>query len=81
VEGGEEGVGGRKPKRPQHDPEWYLADPRTRKWMVQCPTCQRWGYKYDAPPDCFGRSPLERYFEALKPDEPYRQCTSGLSKA
>jgi len=53
----------------EHDSKWYLRDPRTRKWMVQCVTCKRWGYRHDSPPEFFGRSSLERYFEALTLDE------------
>lgn len=55
-------------KKEQHDPEWYLKDPRTRKWMVQCSGCLRWGYRADAPVEFFGRSQLEKYLELLKLD-------------
>jgi hypothetical protein len=53
----------------QHNSEWYLRDPRTRKWMVQCIACKRWGYRHDAPPKFFGRSMLERHFEAMTLNE------------
>jgi hypothetical protein len=56
-------------KNQQHDFEWLLRDPRTRKWMVQCVACKRWGYRHDAPPKFFGQIPLERYFEKMKLDE------------
>lgn len=29
--------------------EWFLADPRTRKWITQCLTCQRFGRKSNSP--------------------------------
>lgn len=53
----------------QHDFDWYLSDPRTRKWMVQCAACKRWGYRHDAPPKFFGRSHLVKHFEEMKLDE------------
>jgi hypothetical protein len=56
-------------KHEQHDPEWYLADPRTRKWMVQCRTCLRYGYRHDAPAEFFDRALLNQHFEALELDD------------
>jgi len=53
----------------QHDFDWHLSDPRTRKWMVQCAACKRWGYRHDAPPKFFGRSHLVKHFEEMKLDE------------
>lgn len=28
---------------------WFLADPRTRKWITQCAACQQYGRKSDTP--------------------------------
>jgi hypothetical protein len=50
------------------DPEWYLKDPRIRRWMVQCVGCRRWGYRADAPARFHGRSQLEKYIGELKLD-------------
>jgi hypothetical protein len=55
--------------REEQDPEWYLQDPRTRKWMAQCVGCHRWGYHHDAPPEFFGRAPLEKHIGKLNLDE------------
>lgn len=38
------------------DPESYLSDPRTRKWVVRCVGCQRFGFRADAPAQFFGRA-------------------------
>jgi len=46
-----------------------MRDPRTRKWMVQCASCKRWGYRDDAPPRFFGRAHMEKHFEKMKLDE------------
>jgi hypothetical protein len=51
------------------DPESYLADPRTRKWVVRCLSCWRFGYRADAPERFFNRHWLERKFEPLDLDE------------
>jgi hypothetical protein len=56
-------------KNEQHDSEWYLQDPRIRKWMVQCVACKRWGYRPDAPPKFHGRAQLERHIGEMKLDE------------
>jgi len=61
-------------KRQEHDAEWYLADPRTRRWMIQCHRCMRWGYQADAPATFFGRSALVRHFEPIKSDGVCEQC-------
>jgi len=29
--------------------DWFLTDPRTRKWITQCVACQQYGRKADAP--------------------------------
>jgi hypothetical protein len=29
--------------------EWFLNDPRCRKWIVQCSACQQYGRKPEAP--------------------------------
>jgi hypothetical protein len=52
----------------QGDPEWYLKDPRIRRWMVQCAGCRRRGYRSDAPARFHGRSQLEKYIGELKVD-------------
>ena len=56
-------------KNEEHDAVWYLREPRTRKWMVQCVACNRWGYRPDAPPKFFGRAPLEKHIGEMKLDE------------
>jgi hypothetical protein len=56
-------------KKQQHDPDWYLRDPRTRKWMVQCASCKRWGFRKDAPPKFFGRALVEKHLEEMKLDD------------
>ena len=56
-------------KNQPHDPEWHLRDPRTRKWMVQCATCKRWGYRQGAPSKFFGRDHLIKHFEEMKLDD------------
>ena len=58
----------RQTKHEQHDPEWHLDDPRTRKWLVQCIAGERTGYRSDAPERFFGRDHLVRHFEALDVD-------------
>src|ERR1700746_3252972 len=55
--------------REEHDPDWYLQDPRTRRWMAQCTGCRRWGFREDAPPEFFGRVPLEKHIGKLNLDE------------
>jgi hypothetical protein len=64
------------------DPTWHLNDPRTRKWMLQCVGCRRWGYRHDAPPRFFGRAHLKKHFEELKLDDKglCEQCSDALSK-
>ncbi len=56
-------------KNQEHDSEWYLRDPRIRKWMVQCVACKRCGYRSDAPPKFHGRVQLERHIGEMKLDE------------
>src|SRR6202171_2204907 len=53
-------------KNEEHDSEWYLQDRRTRKWMVQCAACNRWGYRHDAPPKFHGRAQLEKHIGEMK---------------
>jgi len=38
-----------KYSRDLHNKEWFLQDPRTRKWIVQCSRCQEYGRHPDAP--------------------------------
>jgi hypothetical protein len=56
-------------KKEDKDAEWYLQEPRIRKWMVQCIACNRWGYRHDAPPKFHGRSQLEQHIGETKLDE------------
>jgi hypothetical protein len=58
----------RRSKHEPHDPEWHLADPRTKKWMVQCSACGTVGYRSDAPQRFFGRAHLVAHFEPLDLD-------------
>jgi len=69
-------------KEEQHDPEWHLKDPRTRKWMLQCAGCRTWGYRHDAPSMFFGQPHMEKYFERMRLDgaglcEQCRRAVSG----
>jgi hypothetical protein len=56
-------------KNEDKDAEWYLQEPRIRKWMVQCIACNRWGYRHDAPPKFHGRAQLEKHIGEMKLDE------------
>jgi hypothetical protein len=47
-------------KKQVHDSEWFLRDPRTRKWMVASAVCKSWGYRQNAPAKFFGKAHLER---------------------
>ena len=63
---------GRSPRRMkhvQHDIEWYLSDPRARKWIAKCGTCDAASFAKGAPEKFFGRAQLERYFGVLVLDE------------
>ena len=51
------------------NPESYLSDPRSRKWVVRCNGCQRFGFRTDAPAQFFNRAWLETYFEPFDLDE------------
>jgi hypothetical protein len=66
-------------KSESNDAEWHLDDPRTRRWMIQCAGCRRWGYRADAPPKFFGRSHMEKYFEELRlnPNGLCEQCAKA----
>jgi hypothetical protein len=37
--------------------------------MAQCVGCRRWGFRDDAPPEFFGRAPLEKHMGKLNLDE------------
>lgn len=50
------------------NPEWYLNDPRTRKWLVQCVICQTIGYRADAPEKFFSRDRVVKYFQPMSLD-------------
>ena len=54
-------------KNEDKDAEWYLQEPRIRKWMVQCIACNRWGYRHDAPPKFHGRAQLEKHIGEMAP--------------
>jgi hypothetical protein len=56
-------------KQETNDSEGYLPDPRTRKWIVQCVFCKRWGYRHDAPQDSLGRGQLEQHLGEMELDE------------
>ncbi len=56
------------PKSQEKDSEWYLSDPRTRKWMVQCVICQIIGYRADAPEQFFSRHHLLKHFKSINLD-------------
>ena len=66
-----------------HDPDWYLRDPRTRKWLIQCVTCQRVGYRVDAPEEFFGRQSIRHNFQPLALDDSGRcaECKMARSLA
>lgn len=56
---------GRHPKQQQHDPEWHMDDPRTRKWLLQCGACQRIGYRADSSGRFHGRAHLVAHLEPM----------------
>ena len=68
-------------KHEYHDPAWHLKDPRTRKWLIRCASCQKIGYRPDAPAKFFGRYHLVRYFEPLDLDETglCKDCKEALN--
>jgi hypothetical protein len=41
--------------------DWFLADPRCRKWIVQCSACSRYGRK----PDSLNTGPKYRFEEVF----------------
>jgi hypothetical protein len=47
--------------------EWYLADPRTKKWIVQCATCKTYGRKSNTPE--VPKVNFEKNFPVLELDE------------
>jgi len=68
-------------KKLDNDPEQLLKSRSTRKWMLQCVGCSRWGYRHDAPPHFFNRVYLEKNFEVFKLDESglCQQCHESAS--
>jgi hypothetical protein len=38
-----------RPYRSRYHRVWFLADPRTRKWITQCSACGQYGRRSDAP--------------------------------
>ena len=51
------------------DINWYLNNPRTRKWVVQCSVCNTSGYKHNAPEIFFGKVYLEKHFRPMQLNE------------
>lgn len=52
----------------KHDPEWYLSDPRMRKWMARCGSCGTPGFRADAPSEFFGSKQYAEAFDAPRLD-------------
>ncbi len=48
--------------------DWFLRDPRCRKWVVQCATCRMFGRKPDAPTSV-PKYRFEEMFPVLELDE------------
>jgi hypothetical protein len=63
-----------------HDPEWYLLDPRTRKWTTRCSRCGAVCFLPGAPDEFFGRAPLVYYFDpgTLTEDGLCEQCSATV---
>jgi hypothetical protein len=55
--------------RQKHDPEWYLKDPRIRRWMARCSSCDTVGIRPGAPPRFHGSDQYKELFEAPVLDE------------
>jgi hypothetical protein len=51
-----------------HTKEWYLADPRTRKWIVQCVACHAYGRKPNTP-STIPKFNFEQNFPVMDLDE------------
>jgi len=63
-----------------NDPETYLQDRRTRKWVVRCASCGRVGYRADVPEDAFDRYWFKRKLDPMTLDERglCETCTRAL---
>jgi hypothetical protein len=73
-------------KEPDHEQYLRMYPKETGRWMNQCVTCQRKGYKPDLPktiyPDTALASNLRRYFEPLELNELglCEQCSEALKQ-
>lgn len=47
--------------------DWFLRDPRTRRWVVQCSVCRMLGRKPETPP--VPKVRFEEMFPVLELDE------------
>jgi hypothetical protein len=47
-------------KNQDKDINWYVTDPRTRKYLAQCMACGVYGIRPDAPEKFFGSEPLKK---------------------
>ena len=47
--------------------EWFLRDPRTRKWFVQCAACSEFGRKPEIP-DSIPKVNFEAMFPVMELD-------------
>ena len=52
-----------------HNKEWFLSDPRSRKWIVQCVGCQEYGRSPDAPSQNHARYNFEYNFQIMQLNE------------
>jgi hypothetical protein len=50
-----------------HNKDWFLRDPRTRKWVVQCVQCQEYGRNPDTPE--VAKLNFEENFPKMRRDE------------
>lgn len=53
--------------------EWFLNDPRCRKWIIQCSSCGAYGRKHGAPPTV-PKYRFEEMFPVMNLDEESGQC-------
>ncbi len=64
--------------------EWFLRDPRCRKWIVQCAACRMFGRKPDAP--SVRKHRFEEMFPAMELDgtgicKPCHAAAGSLAKS
>lgn len=57
-----------KYRKDLHSKDWFLNDPRTRKWIVQCCNCQSYGRHPDTPSD-IPKAKFEKNFPVMHLDE------------